>query len=249
MASRIIAKHESEVPRLKTIGIVGGMGQWATLDIIKGILKAAVDYPIPQYGNRGYPAMNIRMVNKAPMVLNADGSYPDKLEPSETLLEAVKYVSKDSDFIIVASNTAHVFTAQIEQVAKKPLLSLIGVAVEEAKRRNCRKVGILSIGLTVRLELFQKPLQEAGIESVLLSDNLAKRLDDEGVYPVQEGGDPKEYSAIAHEAVAYLRTQDVDAIIFGCTEIPLLLDEQADEADIINPSELVTREAIRRLLL
>jgi hypothetical protein len=31
---RIIAKYESEVPELKRIGIIGGMGQWATLDIV-----------------------------------------------------------------------------------------------------------------------------------------------------------------------------------------------------------------------
>lgn len=248
MPERILAKHESEVPALKTVGIIGGMGQWATLDIMRRILKNAVAYPIPQYGNRGYPAMELRMLNRAPMLLNADGSYPDKLEPSEFLLDAARSVGALADFIIVTSNTAHVFAKEIEAAAGKPLLSLIDVAVAEAVRKNFRKVGIMAIGVTIREGLFQKPLAAAGIESIVLPEALGKRLDDEGVYPVQEGAEPSEHSTVAFEAIEFLKSQGAEAVILGCTEIPLLLGEAADAERIINPSELIARAVIERAL-
>lgn len=148
--NRVIANHESEVPSFKRIGIIGGMGQWATLDIIKNILEASVNYPVAQYGNRGYPAMDVLMVNEAPMILNPDGSYPERLEPSITLLEAAEHVGKNSDFIITTSNTAHIFSEQIEKSSSKTFLSMIDVSVEEAAERGCKKVAIIAIGVTIR---------------------------------------------------------------------------------------------------
>jgi len=233
---------------MKRIGVIGGMGQLATLDILSRIFKAAVAYSVPQYGNRGYPPLDIRMINQAPMNLNSDGSYPDLLEPSSALLEAAKFVGKDADFMIVASNTAHVFTSEIEQAASKPLLSLVNVAIDEAIRRGCKRVGVLAIGITLREKLFQKPLETAGIESILLPDSLKSRLENEAIYPLQEGADPKELSKPALAALAYFVDQNVDAIILGCTEIPILLGSRADGDGIINPSQLLAEAAVRKSL-
>ncbi len=247
MAERIVVNNESQVPALKRIGIIGGMGQWATLDIVRRILKAAVNHPIPQYGNRGYPLMDIRMLNRAPMILNPDGSYPEILEPSPELLAAARFVGENTDVIIIGSNTAHIFSEQVEAESGKPVLSLIELAVNEAKRRGLRRVGILSIGLTVEKQLFQEPLRAAGIESVVLPVDLMKRLDDEAIYPIQEGGNPEEYQKVGIEMIEALRSYNVEAIILGCSELPILLGERAEESDIINPSELVAQKAVQML--
>ena len=119
MSSRIVVGHESKVPSFQKIGAIGGMGQWATLDILQRIFRASVHYPVPQYGNRGYPPLTIEMLNRAPMQLNADGSYPHVLVPSEDLLEAARRLGKESGFLIVTSNTAHIFQKEIEQAAGK----------------------------------------------------------------------------------------------------------------------------------
>jgi len=245
---RIIAKNESEVPSMKTVGIIGGMGQWATVDILRRILKASVDYPVPQYGNRGYPKMNIRFVNKAPMILNPDGSYPEKLEPSEVLLETAEFVGKSSDFIIVTSNTAHIFAKQIEERAGKQLINLIDLAIAEAVRRNYKKVGVLAIGVTLREKLFQNVLKKHGIESVVLPEQLENKLDEQAIYPLQEGEKLQNIPEVAMESVEYLRAKSVDSIILGCTELPILLGDEADKTDIINPSQLVAVTAIKKAL-
>ena len=102
MSERIQVQHESKVPVMRRIGIIGGFGQWATQDIVNRILKASV-VRVPQYGNRGYPPMDIRIVNQAPMKLNPDGSFPDELEPDPSLLEAARFVGTHSDFLILRS--------------------------------------------------------------------------------------------------------------------------------------------------
>lgn len=247
MNKRIVVDHESKVPPFKKIGVLGGMGQWATLDILQRIFRASVEYPVPQYGNRGYPSLNVQMLNRAPMQLNADGSYPDVLAPSEELIDAARKVGEDSDFLIVTSHTAHVFQKEIEQAAGKPVLSMIDVSAEEAKRRGCKRVGVMAIGLTLGKGQFQKALADRGIESMSLPQELGKQLEDEGIYQVQEGG-VDDYAKVGVACLEYFRGQGVDGIILGCTEIPILLGNDSQTADIINPSQLIAEAAIKKSL-
>jgi len=241
------AKYESEVPEMKRIGVLGGMGQWATIDILNRIFRFSANLA-PQYGNRGYPPLDIRMLNHAPMPLNPDGSYPEEFGPTSDFLEAAKSVGENSDFIIITANTPHMFAREVEEASGKPLLSIIDLAVDEAKRRKCKRVGLTAIGITLKKEVFQKPLKEIGIESVILPDKLIQKLEDEGIYMLQEGENPKDFSESAIEAVDYLRKQGVDGIILGCTEIPVLLGEKANDPDIINPSQLLAEAAVKNAL-
>ncbi len=244
---RTVVDHESKVPSMKRIGVIGGFGQWATLDILNRILKVSTS-TIPQYGNRGYPPFDLRMLNRAPMVLNEDGSYPDVLEPSTELLEAARFVGKNADFLILPSNTPHLFSSEIEKAAGKPLLNMINETVDQVVKKGFKKVGILAIGLTLKKGLYQKPLTTKGVESVVLSKELSDKLDKEGVYPLQEGASVQAIGDIAYKAVTYLRGQKVKGVILGCTEIPILLGEITDDHDIINPSQILAEAAVKRAL-
>ena len=47
------------------------------------------------------------------------------------------------------------------------------------------------------------------------------------------------------EAVAELRSRDVEDVILGCTEIPLLLDEELDDPRLINLAQLLAEDSVR----
>ena len=243
-----VVDHESKVPLMQRVGVIGGFSQRATLDILERILAYSASR-VPQYGNRGYPLINLRMLNRAPMKLNEDGSYPEILEPSSELLESARFIGKDSDFLIIPSNTPHLFVKEIEKEAGKPVLSIVEVAVSEAMRRGYKRVGVMAIGITLDKRLYQDPLEKIGIESIALPEDLSKRLDDEGVYPIQEGAEVSEVNNIAFEAVKYFRSQEVDGIILGCTEIPILLGKSANDSDIINPSQLLAEAVVEKALI
>ena len=247
MSPRIIAKHESEIPPLKRLGVIGGMGQWATLDILQKICTLCVE-SIPQYGNRGYPSMDIRMLNKAPMQLNDDGSYPETVKPSPELLTAAKALGETSDVIILTANTPHIFRKDIEQAAGKPFVSIVEVTVDEILLKGFKRVGLLGIGIMIEKGLFQMPLNEKGIHVVLLPPDLMKRLETEAIDPVQEGEKPVVVARVAEEALAFMRSQNVDGIILGCTELPLVLKNYLEQGDIIDPSYLLAKRVVEVVL-
>ena len=63
-----------------------------------------------------------------------------------------------------------------------------------------------------------------------------------------EGRNDAESTAIAREAVTVLRARGVDGIILGCTEIPLLLPNDLDAPDLINPAQQLAEAAVKHAL-
>jgi len=247
MTEKIIhAKHESEVPEMKTLGILGGMGQWATIDIIQRILRYSAT-KMPQYGNRGYPPMIIQMINVSNIILNKDGSFVEPVKPAPELLEMAKFVGANADILIMTSNTPHIFTKEVQEAAGKPILSIVDVTVKEIRRRGDKKVGVMAVGPTIRAKLYQKPLRRIGVEPVLLPEEMDHNLDENAIYMVQEGENAKDFTKPVTKAIEYFKKQNVDGVILGCTEIPLLLEDENDPI-IINSSQLLAEAALEAVL-
>jgi len=61
---------------------------------------------------------------------------------------------------------------------------------------------------------------------------------------LHEGRDTAESAEIVRDAVATLRAWNVEGIILGCTEHPLLLREDADAPDLVNPAQLLAEAAV-----
>jgi len=95
--------------------------------------------------------------------------------------------------------------------------------------------------------IYTRPLGQLGIVSEALDPRPRAALD-QAVFRLMEGRNDAESAAAAKEAVAALRAKGVEGVILGCTEIPLLLREAADAADLINPAQLLAEAAVRAAL-
>jgi aspartate racemase len=95
--------------------------------------------------------------------------------------------------------------------------------------------------------IYTQPLSQLNLAYETIEGELQTRLN-ASVLGLMEGRDTPESTGIAQEAVAALRAKNVDGIILGCTEIPLLLHEAADGADLINPAQLLAEAAVRYAL-
>lgn len=224
---------------MKTIGVIGGLGPQATMDFEEQLHKISLKL-IPQHQNQGYPPLIVCYIRQAPMKLNADGSLPAKLRPSKELLEAAKLLGQHADFLVIPSNTPHIFLKDIEKVAGKKVLSIVDVTMTEIQKRKYKKVGILAIGLTLKSGLYQRSLGKLGISYEIITDQLARELD-KAIFAVMEGKVITKDRQRAENAVKYLKSKGVENIILGCSELPLLLKYES----LINPTQLLAEAAIR----
>lgn len=197
---------------------------------------------VSQDWNRGYPPMVVWYHRDLPIRRGADGRplEPRLIDPR--VVEAASRLGALADFLVVPCNAAHVGLDEPRRAAGCPVLSMIDVAVDEVARRRCRRVGVL--GAYGAPPSYVDAFTRRKIDVELIDATLQGGVDG-AIQAVMEGRDAKEHTLAARAAVDVLRERVVDAVVLGCTEIPLLLGDDSDAPDLINPVALLAEAAVQ----
>jgi aspartate racemase len=228
---------------MKTIGVLGGLGPQATMDFEARAHRAAQRL-IPPERNEGYPPMVVYYYRHSPALLTPEGRPVIPHRPDPRLLEAARRLGGLADFLVIASNGVHRIHAEIERAAGREVLNMIEGTMAEVRRRGWRRVGVLTLSRPV---VYTEPLARDRIACETLDADTQASLD-EAIFRVMEGRDDAGSAAAARRAVATLRARGVDGVVLGCTELPLLLREEAGAEDLINPGQLLAEAAVKAAL-
>jgi len=229
-----------------TIGIVGGMGPEATADLFKKIIRAT-------------PAK--RDQDHIPVIIVSDPTIPDRTEAllgeGEDPLPAMARSAEaclraGADFLIMPCNTAHCFHPGLCQGIAVPVLHMMEEVARflAASHPGVRKVGLLATTGTVQLALYQETLSEDGLEVIVPGEEDQGKVmeaiyGDQGVKAGYYDGPRRLFSGVAANLVA----RGATAIIAGCTEIPLALDQaDVEGAVLVDPTDVLARAAVVRAL-
>jgi aspartate racemase len=228
---------------MKTIGVLGGLGPQATMDF-ESRVHAVAQRLIPANGNQGYPPMAVYYHRRPPVLVNNDGSPIRPLQIDPRLLDAARRLGSWADFLVITSNGVHHLQAEIEAAAERPVLSMVDLTVQEVCRRGWQSVGVLTF---IEPSIYQIPLEQRGIHCEVIGEDLQAPVNAAvGAFAAGQSG-PAESGAVS-TAVAMLRGRGVDGIILGCTELPLLLGEEAEAPDLIDPIRLLAEAAVRHAI-
>lgn len=228
---------------MKTIGVLGGLGPQATTDFETRIHRVAQSLIEPQRST-GYPPMVVYFHRSAPMKTGPDFKPILPLQADPALLGAARRLGEWADFIVVVSNTPHLFLPDIQRAASCPVLNMVTLTLAEVERRQWRTVGVLEVGDP---RIYPPPLAARGVDTKTADAEIRAELGEE-IWRVMEGRDGEGSKAALGRALTNVRGKGVDGIILGCTEIPLLLSEDAKPSDLINPAQLLAEAAVRYAL-
>ena len=227
---------------MKTIGILGGISPQATMDFEQR-LHAVAQRLIPQRGNSGYPPLIVYYHRGAPSLSDEQGRplLPQQLDPH--FLDAARHLGTWADFLVITANAPHLSLPAIEQAAGRPVLSMVALVLDEVRRRGWTRIGLLGLGDPV---VYRQPLDQLGLAYETLSAAAQAPLD-AAIKALMEGRVDAAARTVARRAVDTLRARNVDGVILGCTEIPLLLGAAVAAPDLISPLD-VAEAAIREAL-
>jgi aspartate racemase len=226
---------------MKRMGVLGGMSAQATMDFEARVHRCAQRLIAQDWG-RGYPPMLVWYHRDLPFRHGDDGRplEPRRIDPR--LVEAASRLGALADFLVVPCNAAHVGLDELRTAAGRPVLSMIDAAVDEVVRRRCRRVGVL--GAFGAPPPYVDALTRRGVEIERIDERLQARVD-AGIQAVMEGREAKEHTEAARAAVHDVRARAADAVVLGCTEIPLLLGDERDAPDLVDPVALLAEAAVR----
>jgi aspartate racemase len=148
-----------------------------------------------------------------------------------------------AELAIIPSNTMHAVFDQLAADSAIPLLHIVRVAAAHCRSRNYRKVAIMGTAATIDLRLFDAELAAAGIETVYPSDADKTELNRIIATELVKGI----FTAPSSEYLIQLTNRlgaRADAVILGCTELPLVVTADNCATPLIDTTRLLARAAL-----
>lgn len=163
------------------------------------------------------------------------------------MLSSVAKVAKvGADFAICPDNTIHQAFELVIRESPIPWLHIAEEVATEAKRQNYERLGVLGTRFLMEGPVYSAKLAALGIEYRTPEENDRGRINDIILDELICGRFSSDARAYFNEVIAGLRNQGCDAVILGCTEIPLLVTQEDSPLPILDSTRLLARAALRK---
>ena len=229
---------------MKTIGLLGGMS-WESTASYYRVLNEGIKSAIG-----GFHSARIAMVS-------VDFDEIEKLQHAgsweqmaQLLAAAAKSVeAAGADFLLICTNTMHKVAPQIERAISIPLLHIADATAEQLIRDRIKCVGLLGTRFTMEQDFYKRRLTEKfGIE-VVIPDIEDRKLVHEVIYDELCMGTIEDSSRSSYlKIIDRLKQQGAAAVILGCTEIALLVQQDHTPVPLYDTTEIHAQHAIRYAL-
>jgi aspartate racemase len=153
-----------------------------------------------------------------------------------------------ADFFVMPDNTAHMALERVEQPLALPGLHIAEVVVGEAKRRGFRCLGITGTGWTMRGNIYPDACARYGIEWKVPDARTQAVLHRIIMDELCMGKFVQESITRFVSATTELRSRGCDAVVLGCTEIPLILNDSNSPLPVLDSTRLLSKAAVQLAL-
>ncbi len=229
----------------KIIGILGGMGPEATIDLFTKIVKGTG-------AKKDQDHLRILIDNNPKIpdrTLAIQGKGPSPL--SQMVRSAKALERAGADFMIIPCVTAHYYHRSLQQKIRIPILHLVEETASyiQAYLRGIRKIGLVATSGTIRTGLFQASLHRAGKELLIPPREVQEKSVMKAIYGkdgIKAIGPSEKSKRLVQKVCRLLIRQGAQAIIAGCTEIPLVLKQGDVPVPVIDPLSILAGAALKK---
>ncbi len=235
---------EGKELKLKTVGIIGGIGPESTIEYYRLIISSYLEHE----KNGNYPQIIINSINMKKML---DLIGENSLEEVTVYLvaEIHKVASAGADFALLASNTPHIVFDQINQISPLPLISIVEAACEKAVSKRIKRVGLLGTKFTMQGGFYDKIFSDHGIEVITPDEKDQDYIHDKYMGELVKGIIRNETKTKLLKIVNKLqKNSQIQGLILGGTELPLILtDADANDIPFLDTTAIHVESIIERL--
>ncbi len=162
------------------------------------------------------------------------------------LSSADKLARTGADFLICPDNTIHQALPRIEARSPLPWLHIADVVAARAMERGFRRLGLTGTRYLVESDVYPEKLAARGIDSVRPTaddrEEVNRIIMDELVYGLFR----PEAVATFQRVMTRMKDEGCDAVVLGCTEIPLIMNDANSPLPTLDSTRLLARSALRR---
>ncbi|NLW16929.1 MAG: amino acid racemase [Firmicutes bacterium] len=206
---------------MKKLGLVGGIGPESTIDYYRGIIAGYRQ----RLAQDTYPQMVIDSLNLKEMYTLSSTQQWDKF--ADRIIDSLKNLSAaGAEFAAIGANTAHIVFDEVNSRSPVPLVSLVEATCQYAQAKGCKRVVVLGTAFTMSSGLYTDALAKFGIDA-FVPDKEQQQVIHNIIFPNLQAGIvlQEEKEAMLRIASQMIKATDADALVLGCTELPLIIKE------------------------
>jgi len=225
---------------MKTIGLLGGMSWESTVGyyraINEGVKNAlgglhsakiilhSVDFdPIEKLQHKGDWEGTAKILSEAALSIQAAGA----------------------DFLLICTNTMHKVAPEIEKAVQIPLLHIADATAELLVNKGIKTVGLLGTAFTMEHDFYKGCLTGKYGLRVLIPDDTDRSIVHNVIYQELCLGQTIESSKAEYiRIIEHLSDQGAEAVILGCTEIGMLVNQTDTNVELCDTTAIHAAKAV-----
>ncbi|MCF2847410.1 aspartate/glutamate racemase family protein [Pseudoalteromonas sp. ACER1] len=229
---------------MKTIGLIGGMS-WESTQSYYQLLNQGVKNKLG-----GLHSAKIVLVSLDFAHIAALQQQQDWPQMAEILIKAAKQVeAAGADYLLICTNTMHKLAEQVQAAVAIPLLHIADAVGENLIQHSFKKVALLGTQFTMEQDFYKQRLADKFAIDVLIPDAQGRETVHRVIYDELCKGVIKEESKAEYLTIIdNLTQQGAEAIILGCTEIALLVQQSDTSIPLLDSTALHCAMALENSL-
>lgn len=224
---------------MKTIGVIGGMS-WESSLLYYRLINQSVRNRL---GGLHSARLLMYSVDFAPIEkLQHQGDWDGA---SSIVIDAARRLEAGgADFFLIASNTMHQVAEAVASAVNIPLLHIADATAQQLLGENVRRVGLLGTAFTMELDFYRERIEQQGIEIVVPELHDRQMVHDIIYQELCLGKFDEDSREVYLAIIDRLRTQRIDGVILGCTEIGMLIDSRHTDLPLYDTTAIHTAQAV-----
>ena len=220
------------------IGVLAHSADGATLCFLEIIREAS-----RRLGAHDHPEITLSILPMAPALRQyAAGDLHGVREHLHKT--AARLAGAGCDFFVCPDNTAHMALELDTAELPLPGLHIAAIVAQQARDQGRRHVGVLGTNWTMEGPTYPSVFSQLGIRITTPSPSDRAMVDDVIFSELCQGILRDESRAAYVQVIERLRDEGCDAVVLGCTEIPLLITPEISPLPTLDSTRLLAREAV-----
>lgn len=225
---------------MKTIGLLGGMS-WESTAHYYRLLNQGINEKLG-----GLHSAKIAMVSVDFQPLEIFMRQGKWTECGELLADAAqKTEAAGADFLLICTNTMHKVANIVTEAVNIPLLHIADATADRIKAENIQTVGLLGTSFTMEEEFYNGRLSKKHGLTVIIPAAEDRRIVHNVIFEELCRGQIRAESRKAYlDIIESMRGQGAEAVIEGCTEIGMLVNQNHTTVPLFDTTALHVEQAV-----
>jgi aspartate racemase len=168
---------------------------------------------------------------------------------AEIMLRSVQALQRaGADFVICPDNTIHAALPHVLSRSPLPWLHIAEEVGREAQRRGFKKLGLTGTKFLVNSDVYPEKLAALGVGYLRPTDEQREDINAIIFEELVRGRQTSEAFDYFQRVIRDFKQKGCDAVVLGCTEIPLVVNDEVSELPTLDSTRILARAALRRAL-